>query len=54
MKTLHKLNDLVYVKVIARPSKVCKTPYVADIELEDGLLWIMRKRLLCLCLAYKV
>ena len=33
---LHKLNDLVYVKVIARPSKVCKTPYVADIELEDG------------------
>ena len=33
---LHKLNDLVYVKVIARPSKVCKTPYVADIELDDG------------------
>ena len=36
MKTLHKLNDLVYVKVIARPSKVCKTPYVADIELDNG------------------
>ena len=33
---LHKLNDLVCVKVISRPSKVCKTPYVADIELEDG------------------
>ena len=33
---LHKLNDLVYVKVIARPSKVCKTPYVADIELPNG------------------
>jgi len=33
---LHKLNDLVYVKVSSRPSKVCKTPYVADIELPDG------------------
>ena len=33
---LHKLNDLVCVKVISRPSKVCKTPYVADIELENG------------------
>jgi len=33
---LHKLNDLVYVKVLSRPSKVCKTPYVADIELPDG------------------
>lgn len=36
MKMLHKLNDLILVKVISRPSKVCKTPYVADIELEDG------------------
>lgn len=36
MKKLHKLNDLILVKVIARPSKVCKTPYVADIELQDG------------------
>ena len=33
---LHKLNDLVYVKVVSRPSKVCKTPYVADIELDNG------------------
>ena len=33
---LHKLNDLVLAKVISRPSKYCKTPYVADIELEDG------------------
>jgi DNA-binding sugar fermentation-stimulating protein len=33
---LHKLNDLLLVKVISRPSKVCKTPYVADIELGDG------------------
>jgi len=33
---LHKLNDLVLVKVISRPSKLCKTPYVADIELKDG------------------
>ena len=35
---LHKLNDLTLVKVIARPSKVCKTPYVADIELIDGTI----------------
>ena len=33
---LHKLNDLVYVKIISRPSKICKTPYVADIELPNG------------------
>ena len=33
---LHKLNDLVLAKVISRPSKLCKTPYVADIELKDG------------------
>jgi DNA-binding sugar fermentation-stimulating protein len=33
---LHKLNDLLLVKVVSRPSKVCKTPYVADIELTDG------------------
>ena len=33
---LLKLNDLIKVKIISRPSKVCKTPYVADIELEDG------------------
>jgi len=33
---LHKLNDLVLVKIVSRPSKICKTPYVADIELDDG------------------
>ena len=33
---LLKLNDLIKVKIISRPSKVCKTPYVADIELSDG------------------
>ena len=33
---LHKLNDLELVKVVSRPSKVCKTPYVADIELRNG------------------
>ena len=33
---LAKLNDLVLVKIVSRPSKLCKTPYVADIELEDG------------------
>lgn len=33
---LHVLHDLILVKVISRPSKVCKTPYVADIELNDG------------------
>ena len=33
---LLKLNDLTKVKIISRPSKICKTPYVADIELSDG------------------
>lgn len=33
---LFKLNDLIKVKIISRPSKICKTPYVADIELPDG------------------
>ena len=33
---LLKLNDLIKVKIISRPSKICKTPYVADIELNDG------------------
>ena len=33
---LHKLNHLVCVKIISRPSKICKTPYVADIELPNG------------------
>jgi DNA-binding sugar fermentation-stimulating protein len=35
---LHKLNDLTLVKVLSRPSKVCKTPYVADVQLEDGTI----------------
>ena len=33
---LLKLNDLIKVKIVSRPSKICKTPYVADIELNDG------------------
>ena len=33
---LTKLNDLILVKIVSRPSKLCKTPYVADIELHDG------------------
>lgn len=33
---LLKLDDLIKVKIISRPSKICKTPYVADIELSDG------------------
>ena len=33
---LMKLNALEKVKIISRPSKVCKTPYVADIELSNG------------------
>ena len=32
---LFKLNDLELVKIISRPSKVCKTPYVADINLNE-------------------
>lgn len=36
---MHKLlsvDNLVNGKVIKRPSATCKTPYVADVELEDG------------------
>lgn len=33
---LYKLNDLEKVLIVSRPSKVCKTPYVADIQLSDG------------------
>jgi sugar fermentation stimulation protein A len=33
---LYNLSDLEKVKIISRPSKICKTPYVADIELKDG------------------
>jgi len=35
---LVKLNDLILVKIVSRPSKVCKTPYVADVQLEDGTI----------------
>jgi len=35
---LTMLNELILVKVVSRPSKVCKTPYVADIELNDGTI----------------
>ena len=35
---LLKLNDLIKVKIINRPSKVCKTPYVADIQLPDDTI----------------
>jgi DNA-binding sugar fermentation-stimulating protein len=33
---LHTLSPLIKVTVINRPSKVIKSPYVADIRLEDG------------------
>lgn len=33
---LFKLIDLKEVKIISRPSKISKTPYVADIQLNDG------------------
>ena len=35
---LLKLNDLIKVKIISRPSKICKTPYVADIQLPDDTI----------------
>ena len=35
---LHKLNNLEKVLVVSRPSKICKTPYVADIQLHDGTI----------------
>lgn len=34
--SLYKLNDLEKVLIVSRPSKVCKTPYVADIQLDNG------------------
>ena len=33
---LDNLSDLEEVKIISRPSKICKTPYVADVQLKDG------------------
>jgi DNA-binding sugar fermentation-stimulating protein len=36
MMILHNLLDLEEVKIISRPSKICKTPYVADIQLKNG------------------
>ena len=35
---LLKLNDLIKVKIVSRPSKICKTPYVADIQLPDDTI----------------
>jgi len=35
---LLKLHDLIKVKIISRPSKICKTPYVADIQLPDDTI----------------
>lgn len=34
--SIHSLPGLVKVEVISRPSKTIKSPYVADIKLEDG------------------
>jgi sugar fermentation stimulation protein A len=36
MIKLFNVGQLVKGKVIKRPSSTCKTPYVADVELEDG------------------
>ena len=33
---LYNLIDLEEAKIISRPSKICKTPYVADIQLKNG------------------
>lgn len=38
MRKLFTINNLIMGKIINRPSKKCKTPYVADVELEDGTL----------------
>ena len=35
---LYTLRDIIKVKIISRPSRVCKTPYVADIELPNGTI----------------
>ena len=36
MTTIYEIKDLVEGVVVKRPSKHCKTPYVADVRLEDG------------------
>jgi len=36
MIKLLSIDNLVKGKVVKRPSATCKTPYVADVELEDG------------------
>ena len=36
MSKILVVDNLVKGKVIKRPSASCKTPYVADVELEDG------------------
>ena len=36
--SVHTLPSLVKVEVISRPSKSIKSPYVADIKLEDGTI----------------
>ena len=38
MNKLMAIDNLVKGKVIKRPSASCKTPYVADVELEDGTI----------------
>lgn len=36
LSSIHTLPSLIRVEVIARPSKSIKSPYVADVKLEDG------------------
>uniref|UniRef100_A0A6C0KYM1 Sugar fermentation stimulation protein C-terminal domain-containing protein n=1 Tax=viral metagenome TaxID=1070528 RepID=A0A6C0KYM1_9ZZZZ len=38
MSKILAIDNLVKGKVIKRPSASCKTPYVADVELEDGTI----------------
>uniref|UniRef100_A0A6C0KEG4 Sugar fermentation stimulation protein C-terminal domain-containing protein n=1 Tax=viral metagenome TaxID=1070528 RepID=A0A6C0KEG4_9ZZZZ len=35
---VYELNNLRTVNVISRPSKICKSPYVADIIIEDQII----------------
>ena len=54
---LHELENVVEGEVAKRPSKICKTPYVADVIINSvetlgaqsiaRVLWSRRKRFKC-------
>ena len=49
MYKLFNVGNLVYGEVIKRPSSICKTPYVADVKLEDGTMTLAHSTSLGCC-----